>query len=72
MVIKCKDGFEMGAINKYEVSGYEYCDTDSMEVGWVSKAEPLLDGYMPKNSVVWQYVPHSVIEEIVEKHGGRV
>ena len=72
MVITCKDGFEMGANNKFEVSGYEYCDANSMEVGWTSDPEPLLDRYMPDDDVVWKYVPHSVIEEIVEKHGGRV
>lgn len=75
----CNDGFSMSV----QASRFHYCMPKiagatsylSMEVGYPSKPEPLLDEYreLLDNShwkSVYPFVPYEIIEQIVEKHGG--
>lgn len=75
--IECKDGFSMSV----QASDTHYCEPRekwppywSFEVGFPSQMEEALMEYAenPENPTgsVYGYVPASVLEEIIVKHGG--
>lgn len=77
--IECKDGFSMSV----QASATHYCEPRtaykdesywSFEVGFPSEKEELLMEYAEKpedpTGSVYGYVPASVLEEIIVKHGG--
>lgn len=66
----CADGFKMSI----QASEDHYCQKDdegsyvSVEVGFPSPPEPLLDKY--GDDGVYGYVPLTVVDAIIAKHGG--
>ena len=76
--IVCADGFTMSV----QVSDGHYClprENDALfyykvEVGYPSKVEPLLLEYAEEparpTDTVYGYVPVSVVEAVIGKHGG--
>ena len=89
--IVCKDGFSMSV----QASEYHYSspritdapDYETVEVGFPSKAEVLLNEYVEGGfldgdegpfgrelytSSVYPYVPAHVVFEVIDKHGGMV
>lgn len=77
----CADGFSISI----QASRFHYCipkiagasEYDSMELGYPSERDILLDPYMELlGSSTWQgvypYVPYEIVEKLVEKHGGIV
>lgn len=66
----CADGFKMSI----QASEDHYCQKDdegsyvSVEVGFPSLPEPLLDEY--GDDGVYGYVPLTVVDAIIAKHGG--
>lgn len=66
----CADGFKMSI----QASEDHYCQKDdegsyvSVEVGFPSPPEPLLDEY--GDDGVYGYVPLTVVDAIIAKHGG--
>lgn len=78
--VKCADGFSM-SVQAHEGG---YCSPrvdnaeryDSVEVGYPSKVEPLLEPWcedpeQPTNTV-YGYVPSHVVTTVIAKHGGMV
>ena len=78
--VTCKDGFEMSV----QASAGHYCSPritnamfyDMVEVGYPSSEEPLLMEYAENSSAptdtVYGYVPYSIVDAVIEKHGGIV
>ena len=69
--IKCKDGFTMSV----QDSEHHYCNVGvSSEVGFPSEQEELLMPYVEDKDrpteTVYAYVPNSIIEKVIKKHGG--
>lgn len=76
--ITCNDGFSMSV----QASEYHYCSPrrnsaeyySSVEVGFPSEEEILLEDYAEDRSIltstVYGYVPVDIVEAIIEKHGG--
>jgi len=76
--IVCMDGFEMS------VQGNEICysipkkvttEFEAMEIGYPSAQEDLIIEFIDSDTrhptqSVYGYVPISIIEEVIEKHGG--
>lgn len=61
----CADGFKMSI----QASDEHYCQNYvSVEVGFPSPSEPLLDEY--GDDGVYGYVPLTVVDAIIAKHGG--
>lgn len=66
----CADGFKMSI----QASEDHHCQKDdegsyvSVEVGFPSPSEPLLDEY--GDDGVYGYVPLTVVDAIIAKHGG--
>ena len=72
MKIICKDGFTMSVIDEYEVPG-AHADTTSVEIGFPSEREELLDPYAEGDKdqpSVYNYVPLDIKDKVIEKHGG--
>jgi hypothetical protein len=71
--ILCKDGFEMSV----QASEMHYCTPKincdwytSVEVGYPSEPEPLLNEYRYEEEDFYGWVPVEVVLEIILKHGG--
>ena len=77
--IFCRDGFELSI----QAGSYWYCypretlesgEYETVEIGGLHKAEELFMPYAeePKKPIktVYAYVPVSVVEEVIAKHGG--
>lgn len=78
--ITCKDGFSMSV----QASEHNYCYPrdnfhsysfyDEFEIGFPSEEEPLIIQYAEDRDypteTVYGCVPDSVIQEVIEKHGG--
>ena len=75
--IVCDDGFSMSV----QGSTTHYCSPresqdwyDSMEVGFPSEEEPLINQYAEDSNdytgTVYRYVPIEIIQEVITKHGG--
>lgn len=78
--VTCVDGFKMSV----QASEYHYCtpresyadEYSSMEIGFPSEEEELILEYMEgclddePTDTVYPYVPVSVINEVLAKHGG--
>jgi hypothetical protein len=73
----CNDGFSMSV----QGSTTHYCSPresqdwyDSMEVGFPSEEEPLINQYAEDSNdytgTVYGYVPVEIIQEVITKHGG--
>ena len=75
--IVCNDGFNMsvqGSITHY-CSPKESQDWyNSMEIGFPSEEEPLINQYAEDSNdyteTVYGYVPIEIIQEVITKHGG--
>lgn len=73
--IRCADGFTLSV----QASAGHYCSPrtseavqyDTVEVGYPSAPEPLLDDYSCGDGV-YACVPTSVVQAILNKHGGPV
>lgn len=77
--IECVDGFNISVqcnetayctprLNLPDVAGYT-----EFELGFPNALDPLLDEYaevMDTTETVFPYVPRSVVEELIAKHGG--
>lgn len=71
--VVCTDGFRMSV----QASVYMMCEpkTDnamsykSVEIGYPSKHEPLLDDFIDSDGIAG-YVPIELVDEIIQKHGG--
>lgn len=70
--LRCADGFLMSVQASYR----HYCMPQNnegpytqVEIGYPSADESLLPE-IEQDGTVWRYVPVSIIEQIVEKHGG--
>lgn len=76
--MECTDGFSMsvqGHYGAYSTPRDDFADSYSrVEVGYPSEAEELLVPYCGDAScpteTVYGYVPISVVEAVIEKHGG--
>ena len=75
--VVCKDGFKMSVQAGQSLYSEPKADADSyeeMEVGYPSKEERLLARYAEDGEnlcdTVYGYVPCSIIDKIIEKHGG--
>ena len=75
--VMCNDGFTMSVQagqSLYSIPNDVADSYESVEVGFPSEDEPLLlnhDGYEDQTDYgVFPYVPCSVVDEIIEKHGG--
>ena len=73
----CKDGFKMSVQagqSLYSTPKDVADDYDEAEVGFPSTEETLLTTYAEDNNnlcdTVYGYVPCSIIDEVIEKHGG--
>ena len=73
----CKDGFEMSVQAGQSLYSEPRDVADSYEraeVGFPSTEESLLTSYAEDNDnlcdTVYGYVPCSIIDEVIEKHGG--
>ena len=76
--VVCADGFSMSV----QVSDSHYCtprinDASSyydVEIGFPSEAEPLIMEFAEQadspTDTVYGYVPVSIVDEVIEKHGG--
>ena len=75
--VVCKDGFMMSV----QASDSHYCepktiadDYSEFEIGYPSQEESLLTTYAEDGEnlcdTVYGYVPCSIIDEVIEKHGG--
>lgn len=73
----CRDGFSMSV----QASKYHYCTPradkgpwEEVEVGFPSVVEELLIPYAEQPDkqpeTVYGYVPVSILEKVIEKHGG--
>ena len=62
----CRDGFSISV----QYGEYFQRDIDSLELGFPSSEEILLDEY--KDDDVYPYVPISLVSYIIERHGGIV
>lgn len=63
--IVCGDGFTFSCQN---YSGF-YCDKDSVEIGALSKKEPLLKEFL-YDPGIFGYVPFAIVDKIIAKHKG--
>ena len=72
MHVICKDGFSMSVIN----DGMAYCDEGSVEIGFPSEEEPCIMPYAESphkpTRTVYGYVPHKVLKEVIDRHGGEI
>ena len=75
--VVCKDGFKMSVQagqSLYSTPKDVADDYDEAEVGFPSTEETLLTTYAEDNDnlcdTVYGYVPCSIIDEVIEKHGG--
>ena len=73
----CKDGFKMSVQagqSLYSTPKDVADDYEDAEVGFPSEEESLLTTYAEDNDnlcdTVYGYVPCSIIDEVIEKHGG--
>ena len=73
----CKDGFKMSVQagqSLYSTPKDVADDYEEAEVGFPSTEESLLTTYAEDNDnlcdTVYGYVPCSIIDEVIEKHGG--
>ena len=73
----CKDGFKMSVQagqSLYSTPKDVADDYEEAEVGFPSTEETLLTTYAEDNNnlcdTVYGYVPCSIIDEVIEKHGG--
>ena len=73
----CKDGFKMSVQagqSLYSTPKDVADDYEDAEVGYPSTEESLLTTYAEDNNnlcdTVYGYVPCSIIDEVIEKHGG--
>ena len=73
----CKDGFKMSVQagqSLYSTPKDVADDYEEAEVGYPSTEETLLTTYAEDNNnlcdTVYGYVPCSIIDEVIEKHGG--
>ncbi len=75
--VVCKDGFKMSV----QASGSHYCEPKTIadeytefEIGYPSQEESMImkycEDYDNPCGTVYGYVPCSVIDEVIEKHGG--
>ncbi len=77
MHVICKDGFKMSVQagqSLYSTPKDVADDYDEAEVGFPSTEESLLTTYAEDNNnlcdTVYGYVPCSIIDEVIDKHGG--
>ena len=70
--VMCQDGFTMSVqagkglySSPNDTSNYY----EAVEVGYPSEDEPALEDYADGTGV-FAYVPSSIVDEIIEKHGG--
>jgi len=75
--VVCKDGFKMSVQagqSLYSTPKDVADDYEEAEVGYPSTEETLLTTYAEDNDnlcdTVYGYVPCSIIDEVIEKHGG--
>ena len=75
--VVCKDGFKMSVQagqSLYSTPKDVADDYEEAEVGFPSTEESLLTTYAEDNDnlcdTVYGYVPCSIIDEVIEKHGG--
>ena len=75
--VVCKDGFKMSVQAGQSLYSEPKDVTDSYEraeVGYPSAEESLLTSYAEDNEAlcdtVYGYVPCSIIDQVIEKHGG--
>ena len=75
--VVCKDGFKMSVQagqSLYSTPKDVADDYEEAEVGYPSTEESLLTTYAEDNDnlcdTVYGYVPCSIIDEVIEKHGG--
>ena len=75
--VVCKDGFKMSVQagqSLYSTPKDVADDYEEAEVGFPSTEETLLTTYAEDNNnlcdTVYGYVPCSIIDEVIEKHGG--
>ena len=75
--VVCKDGFKMSVQagqSLYSTPKDVADDYEEAEVGYPSTEESLLTTYAEDNNnlcdTVYGYVPCSIIDEVIEKHGG--
>ena len=75
--VVCKDGFKMSVQagqTLYSTPKDVADDYEEAEVGYPSTEETLLTTYAEDNDnlcdTVYGYVPCSIIDEVIEKHGG--
>ena len=75
--VVCKDGFKMSVQagqSLYSTPKDVADDYEDAEVGFPSTEESLLTTYAEDNDnlcdTVYGYVPCSIIDEVIEKHGG--
>ena len=78
--VVCADGFSMSV----QAGRGAYCDPrvdgartyTEVEVGYPSKAEPLLKRWVEDpdcpTETVYGYVPSSVVRQVINKHGGMI
>lgn len=68
----CADGFKMSI----QASDCHYCRKNdggsyaSVEIGFPSAPEPLLESYEDFGGDVYGYVPLNVVDAVIAKHGG--
>lgn len=74
----CYDGYSISV----QASEYHYCsprlnglqDYQSVELGFPSKEDELINEYAEDNpgclNTVYGYVPIKIVEKLIEKHGG--
>jgi hypothetical protein len=77
--VECPDGYSVSiqaSVNKYAVPGHTYGTWLSVELGFPSSHDPLLEPYKetlgnnePQEDSVFPYVPVSVVEALLLKHG---
>ena len=69
-VVECKDGFSMSVQNSH----YHYSGPYTVEIGFPSSVEPLIESYAENKDeltgTVYGWVPIDVVDEVCEKHGG--
>ena len=75
--VVCNDGFEMSVQAGQSLYSEPRDDADSyeeVEAGFPSEEESLLTSYAENEDnpcgTVYGYVPCSIIDEVIEKHGG--
>ena len=75
--VVCKDGFEMSVQagqSLYSEPRYVADSYEEAEIGYPSEEESLITSYAEDNEnlcdTVYGYVPCSIIDEVIEKHGG--